>query len=75
MVDHVIVHKIFHSGMVNIVLSVQLEPHMIQKKDNVIIAQMDLSEMQIHTHVFQGFDWMTFYVKIFKIKLFYSVFY
>jgi hypothetical protein len=53
---NVFAHQTYHSGMVNIVLPVQQELNMIQKKDNVIIVQKDLSEMLIHMPVFQVFD-------------------
>jgi hypothetical protein len=48
----------FPYGMENIVLHVQLEPNLIQNKDNVIIAQKDLSEIITVMPVFQDYEKM-----------------
>lgn len=49
-------HQNSHCGMESIVLSVQLELNLIQKKNNVIIVLMDLLETSTATHVSQGFE-------------------
>jgi hypothetical protein len=65
---------IFHSGTVNIVLSVQLELNTIQKSINAIIAQKDLSEITAVTLVFHHFDLqiyrfiVSFYIFLFYLK-------
>jgi len=50
------VHQTSHSGTVNIVSLVQLEPNSIQKKNNAITAPMDSSEITAATLVSQDFD-------------------
>lgn len=50
-------HQTFFSGTVNIVSIAQLELNLIQKNNNVIIAQTDLSATKTATYVFQDFDW------------------
>lgn len=54
--NNVSAHLTYHYGMVNFVLPVQKAPNLMINKNNVITVQKDLSEILLHTHVFQDFD-------------------
>jgi hypothetical protein len=55
-INHVTAQLTFHFGMENIVSFVHQELNLIQKRNNVIIAQMDSLEIHQVTHAFQDFE-------------------
>jgi hypothetical protein len=64
-----IVHQSYPCGMVNIVLCAQLELSSMQRKDNVITAPTDSSEIITVHHAFRAFDYDRF-IELICLKLF-----